>query len=57
MMAGLPIARSAAPSPSRADIGVTRMIIDAGKRLGIVVHDHIIVGIDGHVSLRAQALI
>jgi DNA repair protein RadC len=45
------------PSPSRADIAVTRDIIDAGKPLGIAVHDHLIIGTGGHVSLRAQGLI
>jgi DNA repair protein RadC len=45
------------PSPSRADIDLTRNLIDAAKRLGISVHDHIIIGTGGHVSLRAQGLI
>ncbi len=45
------------PSPSRADIEITRTIAEAGKRLGIAVHDHIVIGIDGYVSLRAQGLI
>jgi DNA repair protein RadC len=45
------------PSPSRADIALTRTIIDAGKPLGIAVHDHIIIGMNGHVSFRAQGLI
>lgn len=45
------------PSPSRADIDLTRQIADAGKRLGITVHDHLIIGATGHVSLRAQGLI
>jgi DNA repair protein RadC len=45
------------PAPSRADIDVTRQIADAGKRLGIAVHDHLIMGTNGHVSLRAQGLI
>lgn len=45
------------PSPSRADIDVTRAIAEAGKRLGIAVHDHLIIGTSGHVSLRAQGLI
>lgn len=45
------------PSPSRADIDVTRAIAEAGKWLGITVHDHIIIGTSGHVSLRAQGLI
>ena len=45
------------PSPSRADIEITRQVAEAGKRLGIAVHDHIIMGAEGHVSLRAQGLI
>ncbi|WP_454278325.1 RadC family protein [Sphingomonas sp. Marseille-Q8236] len=45
------------PSPSRADIDVTRAIAEAGRNLGIAVHDHLIIGTSGHVSLRAQGLI
>lgn len=45
------------PSPSRADIEITRAVADAGKRLGIAVHDHIILGTEGHTSLRAKGLI
>lgn len=45
------------PSPSRADIEITRQIAAAAKGLGIGVHDHIILGRDGHASLRGQGLI
>ncbi|HEX8484630.1 RadC family protein [Sphingomonas sp.] len=45
------------PSPSRADIDITRAIAEAGKRMGIALHDHLIMGTNGHVSLRAQGLI
>jgi len=45
------------PSPSRADIDVTRNMAEAGKRMGIAVHDHIIMGTSGHSSLRAMGLI
>ena len=45
------------PAPSRADIQITRQIEEAGKRLGIAVHDHLVLGANGHVSLRAQGLI
>lgn len=45
------------PSPSRQDIDVTRQIIDAGKRLNISVHDHVIIAGQGHVSLRAKGLL
>ena len=45
------------PSPSRADIDLTRAVVEAGKKMGIAVHDHIIVGTTGFVSLRGQGLI
>ncbi|MBZ9648773.1 DNA repair protein RadC [Sphingobium sp. 3R8] len=45
------------PSPSRQDIDITRQIVEAGKRLGIAVHDHIIMAANGHASLRAQGLL
>jgi DNA repair protein RadC len=44
------------PAPSRADIELTRDIVEAGKRLGIAVHDHVIIGTKGHASLRAMGL-
>ncbi len=45
------------PSPSRQDIQLTRDIIGALKPLGIQVHDHVIIGARGNVSLRAEGLI
>jgi DNA repair protein RadC len=45
------------PAPSRADIDLTRAIIEAGKPLRIAVHDHLIIGTQGHVSLRAKGVI
>jgi DNA repair protein RadC len=45
------------PAPSRADIALTRDIADAGKRLGIGVHDHVIIGAKGHSSMRSMGLI
>jgi DNA repair protein RadC len=45
------------PTPSRADIDMTRTIVDTAKPLGITVHDHIIIGKDGHASLRGLRLI
>ncbi|WP_298951743.1 DNA repair protein RadC [uncultured Methylobacterium sp.] len=45
------------PAPSQADIKLTREIVAAAAPLGIVVHDHIIVGRDGHASLRGLKLI
>lgn len=45
------------PAPSSADIKMTKQIIDVAKPLGIVVHDHIIVGRSGHSSLRGMKLI
>lgn len=48
---------SGSPEPSRQDIEVTRHIVAAGKSLCIAVHDHVIIGRDGHVSLRAKGLL
>jgi DNA repair protein RadC len=45
------------PSPSRADIQLTRDIAEAGRKLGITVHDHIIIGANGHSSMRASGLL
>jgi DNA repair protein RadC len=45
------------PTPSRADIQMTQSIIDIAKPLGISVHDHIIVGKEGHASLKGLRLI
>ena len=45
------------PTPSQADIQMTRAIVDIADPLGIVVHDHIIVGKNGHASLKGLKLI
>ena len=44
-------------TPSRADIEMTRAIVEVARPLGIAVHDHIIVGKDGHASLKGLKLI
>jgi DNA repair protein RadC len=45
------------PTPSRADIQMTQSIIDVAKPLGISVHDHLIVGKEGHASFKGLKLI
>lgn len=45
------------PTPSHADIQMTQSIIDVAKPLGIAVHDHIIVGKQGHASFKGLKLI
>lgn len=45
------------PSPSKQDIALTREVVQAGKPLGIAVHDHIVVGVKGHASMRAMGLL
>jgi DNA repair protein RadC len=44
-------------TPSRADIEMTKQIVAAAKPLGVIVHDHIIVGKQGHASFRGLGLI
>ncbi len=45
------------PTPSQADIKMTKAIIAIATPLGIAVHDHIIVGKGGHASLKGMKLI
>ncbi|MEQ1901128.1 MAG: DNA repair protein RadC [Devosia sp.] len=45
------------PAPSNADVQMTRQIADIAKPLGIAVHDHIIIGKNGHASLKGLKLI
>lgn len=45
------------PTPSRADVEMTRTIVETARPLGIAVHDHIIVGKAGHASLKGLQLI
>ncbi|MET0301697.1 MAG: DNA repair protein RadC, partial [Methyloceanibacter sp.] len=45
------------PTPSKADIEMTKQIVSAAKPLGVVVHDHIVVGKKGHASFRGLGLI
>ena len=45
------------PTPSHADIQMTKQIVDVARPLGIEVHDHIIVGKEGHASLKGMRLI
>jgi DNA repair protein RadC len=45
------------PSPSAADVKMTKEIAEVAKPLGIIIHDHIIVGREGHASLKGLRLI
>ena len=45
------------PTPSQADVRMTKAIVDIAVPLGIAVHDHIIVGRNGHASLKGMKLI
>lgn len=45
------------PTPSRADIDMTKQIIDAGRALKITVHDHVVVGRGKTVSFRQLGLL
>jgi DNA repair protein RadC len=45
------------PTPSQADIDMTRQIVDSAKPLGISVHDHLVIGKGAHVSFKTLGLI
>lgn len=44
------------PTPSAADVKMTREIVALASAMGVTVHDHIIVGRNGHSSLKGMAL-
>ena len=45
------------PTPSQADIDMTRQIEMAARAVGVTIHDHVVVGKERDVSFRAQALL
>ncbi len=45
------------PSPSRADIEMTNEVRDAAQKLGIVLHDHLIISKSGHNSFKTMGLL
>ncbi len=45
------------PTPSRADIDMTREMAEAGKALGITLHDHLIIGGRLHASFKSLGLL
>lgn len=45
------------PTPSSADIRMTQEIVNIAKPMGIIVHDHIIIGRNGHASFKGLKLI
>lgn len=45
------------PTPSPADIKVTREIIQAGLGVSVAVHDHLVIGAEGHYSFKSEGLI
>jgi DNA repair protein RadC len=45
------------PSPSAADVAMTHEVRDVGAKLGVTLHDHLIIGREGHASLKALGLI
>jgi len=44
------------PTPSRADIDMTKMVTAACQVLGIAMHDHVVIAKDGYASFKALGL-
>ena len=44
------------PTPSRADIEITKQVVQAGRALNVEVHDHLVVGRDGVASFKQLGL-
>lgn len=45
------------PTPSRDDIEMTKEIVAAAEKLGIVVHDHVVIAKSGHASFKSLGLL
>jgi len=45
------------PTPSKADIAMTREVTGAAKALGIALHDHLVIGRGGHSSFKSLGLL
>ena len=45
------------PTPSKADIAMTREVVTAARTLGIAVHDHLVSGRAGHASFKSLGLL
>lgn len=44
------------PTPSPADVDMTRQVVEAARPLRIAIHDHLVVGRDGVASFKALGL-
>ncbi len=45
------------PTPSQADIEITHQVADAAGKLGITIHDHVVIAKTGHASFRELGLL
>jgi DNA repair protein RadC len=45
------------PTPSKADVEMTREIVDAAKKLNLKVHDHVIISRRAHTSFKQRGLL
>jgi len=45
------------PTPSTADVRLTRDIVEIAKPFNIAVHDHLVIGRHGHASLKGLKMI
>ena len=45
------------PTPSQSDIKMTNSIVDAAKAIGVVVHDHLIIGRNDITSFKSEGLL
>ena len=51
------VSRKRELTPSAADVEITKRVIDAGRALGVAVHDHLVVGRDGVASFKTLGLL
>jgi DNA repair protein RadC len=45
------------PAPSKADIAMTKEVVQAAEKLGIAIHDHVIIAKTGHSSFKSMGFL
>ncbi len=45
------------PTPSRADLDLTRLLLQSAKIMGIALDDHLIIGSSGYISLKSLGFV
>jgi len=45
------------PTPSRADVEMTKAVREAARAVGVTLHDHLVIGRGRHASFKSLGLL